>query len=324
MKQYTILAGDIGGVNARLAVFALREGRLELEYSLWLPSAQLANEEEFFEAARAAGLPLGPEKADILSLAAAGPVEGETLFLTNTPLVLDMRKLRARYGPKKILLMNDFAAQGHAVCSPLAKGLRPLFGTIGTEGQPKLVIGAGTGFGVAFVSQPLSGSAQWHVAATEYAQSPYPFYGEEEISLSRFACAELGQNFVRVDDILSGRGLALVHAFVSGNRHKPEDIGPNALQHESPTLMLFARLYARIARSLAFTALCSGGLYIAGGLAARNPLLVSCKAFGKEFYNTLAYQRVLENIPVYHLADQQSGLWGAAWAARQQLLLERA
>ncbi|MEG2004953.1 MAG: glucokinase, partial [Bilophila sp.] len=85
-----------------------------------------------------------------------------------------------------------------------------------------------------------------------------------------------------------------------------------ALLQDSPTLRLFARFYGRMCRDWAFATLCSGGVYIAGGIAAKNPLLVTCESFAEAFVSAPSLGDWLKEVPVFLMDCETSGLWGAA------------
>jgi glucokinase len=61
------------------------------------------------------------------------------------------------------------------------------------------------------------------------------------------------------------------------------------------------------------------GLYVAGGVAARTPVLLTHPAFEKEFRNSDTLSGLLANIPVSLIRDENSGLWGGAVFAKQKL-----
>ena len=65
--------------------------------------------------------------------------------------------------------------------------------------------------------------------------------------------------------------------------------------------------------------LSTGGLYIAGGLAARTPAIVSHGEFCREFRLSATMKDLLAVMPVYLMTDQESGLWGAARFGLQEL-----
>ena len=73
----------------------------------------------------------------------------------------------------------------------------------------------------------------------------------------------------------------------------------------------YARFYGRACRNYVLATLALGGLYITGGMALRVPAL-SHPAFAEEFHNSLAQERLLRNIPVFHVRKPEAGLWGAA------------
>jgi glucokinase len=74
-----------------------------------------------------------------------------------------------------------------------------------------------------------------------------------------------------------------------------------------------------VCRNYALETLSLGGLYIAGGVAARNPELIQRTAFRKEFRSSDTLTHILEKIPVFLITDQNSGLWGAAQFGLQKL-----
>lgn len=114
------------------------------------------------------------------------------------------------------------------------------------------------------------------------------------------------------DDVLSGRGLRLLHLFLTGERREAHEIAAEALGSETGTLRWYARFYARACRNWALSTLCTGGLFITGGISLRNPLVTECAAFREAFYEG-PHRRLLERIPVRRFTDMNSGLWGSAW-----------
>ncbi len=111
--------------------------------------------------------------------------------------------------------------------------------------------------------------------------------------------------------VVSGRGLKLIHSFLTGEKLTPEEI-TKRLSEYPETLRWMARFYGRVCRDFAMNILCLRGLYIAGGIAARNPEIVMNPVFAEEFINSETMSHILKDIPVYLITDQDSGLWGAA------------
>lgn len=320
-----ILAADIGGTNCRLARFALGpDGRLVREHSVWLQSPDLATTEHLL-AALERELALHPARADATVLAIAGPVrDGLSGGLTNGSLKVDLRPLAAQ-GKGACRVINDFVAQACACLTEIGDRARLLWPTTPAPSPacaPRAVIGAGTGLGVA-VLYPLDmagpGAGGWLVAPSEGGHMAFPFVGEEETAFHGFLCRALGLGYAEGDDVLSGRGLALLHEFLTGERLAPGQVGRKALSAPTPTLSWYARFYGRACRNLMLSALSTGGLWIAGGIAARNPLCVSSPEFFAELSAEPSFGHWLREIPVRLLEDAESGLWGAAQYGRMLL-----
>ena len=62
-----------------------------------------------------------------------------------------------------------------------------------------------------------------------------------------------------------------------------------------------------------------GGLYITGGIAAKNPMFVSVPEFLEEFHNSHVYDDFLRSVPIKLNANEESGLLGAGFYAMQLL-----
>lgn len=330
-RRRHILAADIGGTNCRLARFSLlSEGRLVQERAVWVGSPALQTTEHLL-AALERELELHPAHADATVLAVAGPVEGGVCGrLTNGRLALDVRPLLAS-GVPSVRVINDFVAQACACLTDMGAQARLLWPSGPSWAPPavlvrapRAVMGAGTGLGVAALfplDMAVPDADGWLVAPSEGGHAAFPFVGEEEAAFHQFLRRALRLPYARGDDVLSGRGLALLHEFLAGERLAPDEVGRRALGGPTPTLRWYARFYGRACRNVMLTTLCSGGLWITGGIAVRNPLCVDCEAFFAELHDAPAFAGWLRNIPVRLLEDAESGLWGAARYGR--MLLER-
>ena len=62
-----------------------------------------------------------------------------------------------------------------------------------------------------------------------------------------------------------------------------------------------------------------GGVYIAGGVAAKLPQLVTRTEFEASFRGSGTMAGELQKIPVFLNSNEESGLWGAAFYGQQQL-----
>lgn len=343
--MYHIFAADIGGTHCRLAYFTADAGFLLLKKRCTLPTAQVRDTHSLLQAyARElcpASLPL--QHCDMLAVAIAGPLlNAHCARTSNAGLELDMRVARAS-GLQRTLLCNDFVAQAWSCLSPVAVDAVPLLprllpsgsGTTRAEGQgakvspsspqPLGIIGAGTGLGAAAL-QPLP-QGGYGAFASEFGHMPFAFSGGQgqateknvERAYEDFVMRTLQVPYVSADIVLSGRGLSLLHQFLHDETLEAAEVAAQHLQADSLTCRYFSTFLGRMCRQWALTCLCTGGLYITGGLAVKNPVLVQCSAFAEAFYDAQKFTEYLHTVPVFLHASGDSGLWGAATAGLQAL-----
>ncbi|MDO5484257.1 MAG: glucokinase [Desulfovibrionaceae bacterium] len=312
-----ILAADIGGTNCRFALFRRAASGLSLVRRAVCASAGLCDSDSLLTALQR-HLEVRPQAGDALALAVAGPVldgaDGQSARLTNGTLYLEAKRLRHVWGAEHCLLVNDFYAQAYACLSPAGNTARLVAG----EGRPvgqafavQAVLGAGTGLGAASIAHA---GGQWYALPSEFGHTAFPFLGAEEGAFHEYLCRVWQIPFASCEDVLSGRGLALLHTFLTGDELTPPEVGRTALAWESPTLQHYARFYARVCRHWILSTLCLGGLWITGGIAQANPLCLTSPVFEHELYACPRMADLVRPVPVRLLTDGASGLWGVAWA----------
>ncbi len=297
----TFWVADIGGTNCRLASFTetdcIREANLATE--------SIHSATDLLDAFTTS---FPDDKACGIALAAAGKTEGKTVTLTNAACTLDCSRI-----PIPCLLMNDFTAQAYATLSPSASVSCCRRGTV--TRQKRAVLGPGTGLGCA---QLIPEDDDWTVIPSEGGHMPFPFTRREEERAYQDYLAEQGLTLPTCEAILSGRGLTRLHAFLTGDTLTPKNIGENFLHTRSETLDLYARFLGRFCAMWILSTVCTGGLWIGGGIAIQNPLCVSNEAFLAELSPAVPHPWV-RDVPVYLFRDTRAGLFGAAWALRQAL-----
>lgn len=312
-----IFAADIGGTNARFALFTAHEGNLTLSSAVWTKSADLGNTQDVLQAMQQL-LQARISANDALAIALAGPVDGLRGKLTNGKLELDLRGVQQRHELACCLLLNDFSAQAFTTltpCGSAATRIRTGSRSAGELHAARAVLGAGTGLGAAMlISSGAEGPAGiWRAIPSEVGHSAFPFVGSEEQAYQDFLARELGRDYPTAENVLSGEGLSVLHYYLSGQFFYPPAVGAEALAHDTPTLLWYARFWGRFCRQWILTTLC-GGLWIGGGIAAKNPLCVTHPAFFQELGLVADPGGVVDATPIYLISDGNSGLWGAAQA----------
>lgn len=318
--MFRILAADIGGTNSRFGFFELEPGagepRLLGEVARFSTSAS-ASFAGLLEGLFAEPRPFAPEACDLAVFAVAGPVQGNICRPPNIKWLVDLRDI-AGFGLKRGRLLNDFAAQAFACRSGAVRGAHVL--QRGRDGLPAggtlAVVGAGTGLGHCAL---VAGSRGGHLPIpSEAGHAAFPFVGEAEYAYAEYVRRTSRLDYCHGDAIVTGSGLSRLHAFLTGEQLSPAEVGAK-LPDAPRTVEWFARFYGRAARNYALSVLALGGVYLAGGVAARNPALVEHPAFLQEFRSSPSHAALLSGLPVLLNKNQDSGVHGAALFAAQKL-----
>jgi len=323
------MAGDIGGTNSRLALFD-SENLSQPVFTRIYPSGEYESLgvilDRFLDEVRrdfGAGL---PRRA---GLGIAGPVEGSHAVVTNLPWRVDADQLVARLGMEKVVLLNDFAAVAHAVPALGPGDLHQLGGGPPQPGHPMVVLGAGTGLGQGFLIPMENG---FRVVSSEGGHSDYPPRTPQEIRLLAYLSGKFGR--VSCERVVSGPGLVNIYGFLKEEEGMEESpdlareislgdpaavISRRGLEGVDPicdrALDLFCSGYGSLAGNLALTVLAKGGVYLAGGIAAKILPRLESGGFRHSFENKGRFGGFLQTVPVFLITQPQPGLMGAALAA---------
>lgn len=313
-----ILAADIGGTNSRFAYFQVDgNGALSLAETRWIDTAKSTSFSHLLRLLKETTFSLSADQSDIAVLAVAGPVvRGVYSNPPNIDWDIDVSNSAEEFKLRHCRLINDFAAQAYACRSPVAASARQvLSGHVDPDGT-LAVIGAGTGLGMSALTP--DGAGGFVDVPSEGGHSALPFESPAEFDFMKFVIHELEVPYVETEYVVSGGGLSLIHRFLTGEKLTPAEVGSSVSQ-DSETIRWMARFYARACRNYALQVLAQGGVYIAGGVAAKVPALVTHPEFELQFRKSKTMRAMLESIPVFLNTNEESGLWGAAYFAAQVL-----
>jgi glucokinase len=306
-----ILAADIGGTNSRFAHFEIvGGGELTLKKTQWLKTKEAPSFGRLIAELKEKNFSLQPDKADIVVIAVAGPVEQGAY--SSPPFIawdIDISHAEKDFGFRRCLLINDFVAQAFACRSPSGKSAKQILpGTIVPDATVA-VVGAGTGLGKAALVPDAAGG--FVAVPSEGGHTNFPFVSKKEFDFQDFLILELGDVYITGNTVVSGMGISLIHRFLTGEKADPKEV-ISMISPDSRTWRWVSRFYGRVCRNYALETLSLGGLYIAGGVAAHTPNLVTHEAFATEFRSSPTMSKILEKIPVFLITNAESGLWGAA------------
>ena len=139
-----ILIGDIGGTNARFAIVTDTDSA-----AIEFPVVQTRNFDTIDAAIAATVLKTSPIQPQSAIIAIAGPVDGDEIKLTNCPWVVRPRTMISALGMSDVLVLNDFEAQALAVVALGSDHMEKIGGGEAVKDAARLVLGPGTGLGVA-------------------------------------------------------------------------------------------------------------------------------------------------------------------------------
>ncbi|MEE2526827.1 glucokinase [Hyphobacterium sp. HN65] len=310
----TYLVADIGGTNAR---FAIAEGAAESGFTLKHVQRLRAEDfENLRDAANAFLESIDDERPDSGCIAVAGPVGGSVVRLTNSRWRFEPKELAEELRLKKLVAINDFAAQARG--APLC----PADGVISVcPGTPQLdtpiaVLGPGTGLGLGLL---MPGRDHVHVVATEGGHAGFAPRTDIEVEVGRFIADEYG--FVSWERLLSGRGLVNIHralCHIEGVRwpgHRPENITEEALANRDSlcgrVVDLFLAALGAYAGDISVITGARGGTFLAGGILPTIAGMLPDSAFNARRSRRGPMTQYVESIPVDLITTDAAALLGA-------------
>ena len=134
-------------------------------------------------------------------------MEGGRAQLTNLPWTLVQSELAAATAIEQLELVNDFAVLIYGLPHLQADQQAVVRCGIPVAGAPLLVLGAGTGLGVAYGVPTAAGLV---AIASEGSHAEFAPRNAEEWQLKQWLLADLGLERVSIERVVSGTGLGLV------------------------------------------------------------------------------------------------------------------
>lgn len=315
----TALVGDIGGTNARFALW--RDQRIESVRVL--PTVEYPRPEDAIRA-YLRSVDQSVEALQAVCLACAGPVSGDEFAFTNNHWRLSRKAFCEDLGLSDLLLINDFTAMALGMTRLRDGELIEVCPGQSEAGRARLVIGPGTGLGVATLLPLEDGS--WRALPGEGGHVCLPIGTTREAALWARLHEKLGH--VNAEAILSGGGLLELYrasCALDGELPRlttPAEITAAALAgdgYAEAVLEQFCVWLGRIAGDNTLTTGARGGVYIAGGIVPRFVEFFARSGFSQSFRDKGCMSRYFDDLPVWVVTAEYPGLEGAG-VALQQLL----
>ena len=305
-----VLAGDIGGTHARLALVEVERGGAWVREDRTFPSHEAPGLapliEEFLRGKRPR-----PRRA---CFGIAGPVANGRVAGTNLPWSVEAGALGEAIGIRDIRLINDFAAVGYGIPLLGADDLVTLQRGEPMERGPIAVFGPGTGLGAGFL---LWEGGSYRVCPSEGGHVTFAPRTADELALHAFLSKRY--EHVSCERVVSGPGLADIYESLTGRHDESAEISERAMAGTDPaaarSLDLFVAAFGAAAGNLGLTVLATAGVYLAGGIAPQIVTKLREGAFLAAFRSKGRMAGLLSRLPVHVIMSPDVGLLGAAAAA---------
>lgn len=303
-----LLAGDVGGTKTLLRC-------VEDDGAVSAEARFVSLDYRSFDDLLLAFLAQVPGPVDAACFAVAGPVLAGRAQVTNVGWVMEQEALSRAFDIPRVSLINDFYAVALGVplltasdVLRIQEGQRDLAAPIG-------ILGAGTGLGEAML---LWQQGMHHVLPSEGGHGDFAPQDEEQTRLFLYLHAIYGH--VSWERLVSGMGLTNLYQFLGGPETDPADIAALADSGEPRavhTFELFADIYGAEAGNMALRVLARGGIFLAGGVTAKNTRWLTDGRFRESFCRKGRFRHVMESIPVDIIVNQEVGLLGALQGAKR-------
>ena len=299
-----LLAGDVGGTKTLLrCVEADGSVSAEKRYE----SAAYPTFDELLR-------DFGATNVDAACFAVAGPVLNGRAEVTNVGWKIEEAALARAFSIPRVSLINDFYAVALGVPLLREEDLLPLHPGARDRTMPMAILGAGTGLGEAIVVHARD------VIPTEGGHADFAPQDEEQARLFLFLEKKYGH--VSWERLLSGHGIVNIFTFLGGDEIEPAEVAELAERGDARAhraMEIFVDIYGAEAGNMALRVLARGGVYLAGGIAAKNVPRFTDGRFVEAFLRKGRFRALLESVPVDLIMNEKVGLIGATEGARRAL-----
>jgi glucokinase len=339
MAFSTLLAGDMGGTKTLLALYGIQDGRLKQLYQQRFMSSEWTSLEPMLKCFLEQR-PSDIEAPEHGCIAVAGPVNNRSARITNLPWQLNEEQLAIAASIRQLELVNDFGVLIYGLAHFDERQQVVLQDGSAQAGSaqagPIAILGAGTGLGMARGIRTEGGIV---ALASEGGHREFAPRTEEEWQLACWLKQDLAIDRLSVERIVSGTGLGYIATWLlqdpnsqdhplqraaqEWRTNKSSDLPAKVsmaaaqgdrLMQRAQTIWLSA--YGSAAGDLALQELCTGGLWVGGGTAAKQLAGLQSATFLNAMRQKGRFEEFLAGLRVTAVIDPEAGLFSAACRAR--------
>ena len=311
-----ILVGDIGGTHARFAIARRVNNQLELDARQSLKVADFSDATQALEAV----LACSPAPLERACLAVAGPVRDGVARLTNADWSFDAAQLGQQLGLRRLRLVNDFEAQARGAVMVPDEDLLEIAPGLAAPASPIIVLGPGTGLGLAAL---IPGQQGWRVVPGEGGHVAFAPADDGEAEI--LSSLRRTHGYVSFETVASGMGLENVWTCLrelAGLPHETADAATiAAAAARDPlaerALAVFFSALGTFAGDMALAFGARGGVLLSGGILPKQVRALTASRFLARFRSRGPMSGFLSNVPVKLILHGETALLGAAALAEE-------
>lgn len=321
-----LLAGDIGGTKANLAVFSVEKCSIVPLTEMTYRSTDYPNLETLISEYLS--------QFDFIvtqaSLGVAGPVVEDQASITNLSWSITVDALRDTFDLTRVHLLNDLVSMAAAVPRLEDQDLHTLNPGKPVHGGTIAVIAPGTGLGESYLTWD---GSRYFPYASEGGHSDFAPTNQLALKLHQYLLDRFGH--VSCERVCSGNGIPNIYAFLRDEKYSEEPdwlaeqlerakdptpiIAKAALDKKrscklcSLTMNTFVSILGAESGNLALKVLSSGGVYLGGGIPPRILPYLDSGIFMQAFLHKGRLASVLSQMPVHVILNRKVALLGAAY-----------
>jgi glucokinase len=311
-SKFVGLVADVGGTNAR---FALVDEAGHIRF----PRSFLCRDYDSLAAIIAEYLSTtaGKQRPARAAIAVAGPVVDGEIEFTNLDWRVSEVDLLATFELEAVNLINDFAAQALAAPRLEPENLRAIGPKMrGADYSPIVVLGAGSGFGVAGMARSERGDIAIPCEGGHAGFAPY-----DDVELEIWKRLQSKHHRVSIERLLSGPGMFDLYQALGDIEGREADLGDEKAVLEasvagdalaSAAIDRFCAIFGSVAGDFALAYGARGGVFISGGIAPRMADQLSRSWFRSRFEDKGRLSDYVRDIPTQLIVHPYPALIGAA------------
>ncbi|MFZ3259426.1 MAG: glucokinase [Thiobacillus sp.] len=312
-----LIAGDIGGTKCWLAwVTGETDGVPLLCFEQTYASAAFATADDLIRQFIAdSTLTTAP---DCLLLALPGPLHAQHTTLTNLDWTLDAADMAASLGIARVRFINDFQAAAAGVATLTAADVVALNLQPAQTGGLRVITGAGTGLGLAFMLADAGGCYRHYASEGGHID----FAPANALQLRLLERLRAAYGHVSWERAVSGLAMNDLYRFCCAEQNaappdEPVDCATVVARAAAgdavaeAALDLFIDLYGSWVGNVALLFQPRGGLYVAGGIAGHLQARMQSPRFMAAAGDKGRMRGVVERTPILLVTNNRLGVQGA-------------